>query len=319
MKKLFSFIIRAIVSGSLIYMLFLQIGKEKLGELPKYAREANFLWLGGAVALFLLSLIWGTIRWGWLLKVQNIPLSFSDLFTLTYIGFFFSNFLPGVVGGDLVKFYYLGKKTGKMSSSFTSIFMDRVMGFTALLTIAFISLLLNLERTAARQFFPHIVGAITLLLLLFFLLLNHKSYNFFSFLNNIKWLGLGEKTKNLFQSFKIYGKSPYTLFNTYLISLLVQLQMVIITYFISLAFHLPISALYFFLFSPLVFVIMSIPISISGLGTREWAFVFFFSSLPRVSEIDALALSLALYFITLFTSLWGGVIYIWKGGEIRKC
>ena len=218
-----------------------------------------------------------------------------------------------------MKFYYLGKKTGKMSSSFTSVFMDRVMGFIALLTIAFISLLLNLERTTARRFFPHIVGAITLLLLLFFLLLNHKSYKFFSFLNNIKWLGLGEKTKNLFQSFKIYGKSPYTLFNTYLISLLVQLQMVIITYFISLAFHLPISALYFFLFSPLVFVIMSIPVSISGLGTREWAFVFFFSSLPRVSEIDALALSLALYFITLFTSLWGGVIYIWKGGEIRKC
>ncbi|NOZ64022.1 MAG: flippase-like domain-containing protein, partial [Caldiserica bacterium] len=311
--------IRAGVSGILIYLLFLQIGKENLGKLPEYAREANFLWLAVATALFFLALIWGTIRWGWLLKAQNIHLSFSDLFTLTYVGFFFSNFLPGVVGGDLVKFYYLGKKTGKMSSSFTSVFMDRVIGFMGLLSIAFVALLLNLERTAAREFFPLIVGATSLLLIIFFLLLNHRFYKLLSFLNHIKWLRLGERIQNLFQSFKTYRKSPHALLKAYLISLLVQFQMIIIVYFISLAFHLPIPAVYFFLFFPLVAVIMSIPISISGLGTREWAFVFFFSSLPAVSEVDALALSLALYLITLFTSLWGGVIYMWKGGEIRKC
>ena len=313
-KKFLLFFIRTLVSVSLIYFLILKIGKGKLLSLPQYAKEANFLWIFWGFILFFTAVILGAIRWGLFLESQGVKLLFKDIFNLTYIGFFFSNFLPGVVGGDIVKFYYLGKQTGEMSSSFTSIFMDRIMGLMGLLFIATISLVLSLQKIVARELFPYMIGGILIIFVIFFLILNYR----LSFLEKIKWMGLGEKIKRIFDSFQTYRKFPKILFITFSISLIVQFEMIIITYFISLAFHLRISPVYFFLFFPLVSVIMSLPISISGFGTREWAFVFFFSSLPKITKLDALALSLGLYFLTLFTSSWGGFIYMWKGGKLKN-
>jgi len=319
MKKFLGLILRIFISGVLIFLLFLKLGKEKLALLPEYFIGAQWAWIGAGVLLFLSALFFGTVRWQLLLGVQGIKVPLASLFALNYIGFFFSNFLPGVVGGDLVKLYYLGRKTKKMSAVFSSVFMDRATGLLALLTIAVIALLLNLERMVVKGLLVHVLAWLLLLISIFAILLHKKSLLLFSEIIKIKRFRIGERIKNIINAFQLYGSKKKILLQSYLLSILLQLEMVIIAYSLALAFRLPIPLLYFFLFFPLIAVIMSLPISISGIGTREWAYILFFSKLPGISEIDALALSLGLYFLTLFTSLWGGIIYIVKGGEIKGC
>jgi len=47
-----------------------------------------------------------------------------------FIGSFFNTFLPGLVGGDAIKAFYLYKHSG---ISLASVFMDRYIGFTTIM------------------------------------------------------------------------------------------------------------------------------------------------------------------------------------------
>ena len=45
-------------------------------------------------------------RWKSLLEVAEIPIGVIDAIKLTFIGNFFSQLIPGMVGGDLLKAYF---------------------------------------------------------------------------------------------------------------------------------------------------------------------------------------------------------------------
>ena len=79
-----------------------------------------------AILLYLLAQFTSTLRWKLLLPRM---LGIRKLFSLYMIGSFFNTFLPGLIGGDAVKGFYLYKETGKGSLTLASIFMDRYIGF----------------------------------------------------------------------------------------------------------------------------------------------------------------------------------------------
>ena len=85
-----------------------------------------------AIALCIFAQFVSTIRWKLLLP-DGVGL--RKLVFLCMIGSFFNTFLPGVIGGDAVKGLYLYRVTGKGSLSLASIFMDRYIGFAALIAI----------------------------------------------------------------------------------------------------------------------------------------------------------------------------------------
>ncbi len=92
-----------------------------------------FLLFGTGTAL-------GSYRWGLLLKVLDIDLSFFTLFRLNLIASFFLLAFPGGVGGDVAKIYYLTRDPAKATEAVLTIFLDRVMGLLGLLTVALLSL-----------------------------------------------------------------------------------------------------------------------------------------------------------------------------------
>ena len=69
-------------------------------------------------------------------KIQKINLSLFYLYHLRYIGFFFNNFLPSAVGGDLMCAYLASRRTGKGLESFAGIFIDRMVGFLTIFLLA---------------------------------------------------------------------------------------------------------------------------------------------------------------------------------------
>ena len=76
-------------------------------------------------------------RWGTLLAVQGIRLSYWTLLQLTWVGTFFSQLIPGAVSGDLLKLAYVAKsKKGIGTEAFLTIVMDRVVGVSGLFMVA---------------------------------------------------------------------------------------------------------------------------------------------------------------------------------------
>lgn len=87
-------------------------------------------------------------RWRLLLGAQEIPLSYRRTWGLTMIGMLFNVAIPGAVGGDLIKGYYITRAAaGRKSHAATSILMDRVVGLIGLLFLAAAMVAANLKET----------------------------------------------------------------------------------------------------------------------------------------------------------------------------
>lgn len=97
------------------------------------------------------------LRWRWLLKTQGIRLSFLKTFQLVWIGQFFALILPGVVGGELVRGFYVARETPDARiASVSTVLVDRAFGLYAILLLgvaSVVSLYLskNLMTTPVRQ------------------------------------------------------------------------------------------------------------------------------------------------------------------------
>lgn len=90
-------------------------------------------------------------RWKLLLKAQKIPLTTSRVWGLTMIGALFNVVIPGAVGGDLIKGYYITRAApDRKSHAATTILMDRVIGLLGLLSLGAVMVLLNWSTTAGN-------------------------------------------------------------------------------------------------------------------------------------------------------------------------
>jgi len=320
-KKLFLFLRLGISFGLIGYIFWRLAGEHELGDLLRYWAQMRWGWVAGAFLITFGLLAIGSFRWGMLLTARGVKLSALSYFLYYMVGMFFNNFLPSTVGGDVVKAYYLSRATGKTAVAFVSVLLDRLMGIGGLCLVAIASCLLGGRllwslpetRPYALPVFL-IVGGLTAALGLFFLVsFNDRVMNFFLSLS--RWGRIGVKIRELHQALYLYKGQAGVLIRALLISVGIWVLIVTASWMVSLAFigNVPrISIVYFFLFMPPIAVIMSLPISFAGIGTREMGFIIFFGALQGIGELDALVISLTFYFLYLTASLIGGVVYVFK-------
>src|SRR6202035_1444589 len=87
-------------------------------------------------------------RWKLLLEAQEIWLPYGRAWGLTMVGMLFNVVIPGAVGGDLIKGYYITRAaSGRKSHAATTILMDRVVGLIGLLFLGAVMALANLNET----------------------------------------------------------------------------------------------------------------------------------------------------------------------------
>ncbi|MEI6808900.1 MAG: lysylphosphatidylglycerol synthase domain-containing protein, partial [bacterium] len=67
---------------------------------------ARWPWVMSGFLLFLAGIGLVTIRWKLILDAQNLAITWARVFSISFVGVFFSSFMPGSVGGDLVRGYY---------------------------------------------------------------------------------------------------------------------------------------------------------------------------------------------------------------------
>jgi uncharacterized protein (TIRG00374 family) len=72
------------------------------------------------------------VRWYVLVRVVKLPFRMADAMRLGAIGFFYNTFLPGAVGGDAVKAWFLAKEHARRTVAVATVVMDRVIALWAL-------------------------------------------------------------------------------------------------------------------------------------------------------------------------------------------
>ena len=88
-------------------------------------------------------------RWWLLLRAQGLTLSLHWAHRATWIGNFYNAFLLGGLGGDAIRAFYLCRDApARHAAGLAATVLDRVLGLVVLLSLAVLTLLLELDAVA---------------------------------------------------------------------------------------------------------------------------------------------------------------------------
>lgn len=310
MKNKLFLIIRILISFTLIGLLF-WLFRGKLPDIISTVRNTDrgFLLLG--FLIYLTSSIIIALRLLKVISVQGIRLDMKEATYLTFIGYFFNNFLPTSVGGDLVKAYYAGKKSNKKAAAFAGIFMDRFLAAVPLtlipaFTLIFYSYRIDNKALIAVVYIFFFLSLVLLWLLLHRSIARYLAFVFAPFKKSI-WL---TRVKEGYSFLNIYSRHKAVLLWSFVLSILAQIMFIFSVYLFSRAAGIGDTALgVFFVVVPIVCIMTMLP-SLNGLGIREGGFVYLLKAymLPE----KAFAISLLVLASSIVFSIIGGIIYASK-------
>ncbi len=311
MKKNLSLILKIAISLGILYFLFSGMDLSAVIKTISTIRPISII---AAVLIILVIQVISSLRWQILLK-KDFEAKYFKLFSMYLIGMFFNNFLPTLVGGDLIKTYYLYKQTVKGSVALASIFLDRYSGFTALIFNTVVALIFGhylLKGTGLTGFFLILVVGFVCASLVIWVDFMHRWA--MSILSKIHMYGINHKIDDFYKVLMGYKGHMMGFYKAFGLSVIVQGGVVIAYYILAWGIGMKVPLGYFFLFIPLATVASMVPISLAGLGVREGIFIYLFTKIGTSQE-EALSLSLLFFFATLIISIIGGIEYVRIGGK----
>lgn len=315
-KSTLTTLIRIIITLSLLVYVFSNVNfKEFLATLT----QINILYLIIILAISILQSAVST--WGWKIALQafNFKFTYIRLFYYYYIGCFFSLSLPGAIGGDAVKIYYVGKENDKKYiESFASLAVQRILSFLTFIFFFLIPVLLfsNLLDANIR------LTLLSLLLILFIISILSVYFpgvkKIAEFLiNKLKIYNLNEKIHKLLSSLFLFKKKRKTLGFLILNSFMFYLSSLILRYFILRMLDIELELEIFFAIVIFVTFMVQIPISFAGVGIREGTYLFFFTKYGISPEV-AISFSLLEYIPGFILSNLTGLIYLIKSNRLKE-
>lgn len=98
-------------------------------------RSPHWPALAAAVILCSVCVLMTFVRWHLLVRAQDLPFTLGSAMRLGLIGFYLNLFLPGSVGGDLIKAYFIAKEQSRRTIAVSTIFLDRIIGLVGLVAL----------------------------------------------------------------------------------------------------------------------------------------------------------------------------------------
>ncbi len=309
MKKKILLLMRAAVSialiAALLYMMRDSIPKMLVAvkNIPANAIIAAYLTFVGSTFI-------ASFRLKVLLATKNISLKFIDLVKLTFVGYFFSSFLPTAVGGDVAKAFYISQASKSAVHSYTTVFMDRLLGMCSLFLIAIAALFFS--KDIPKSDFNWVLPLFLFTcILLFVFLFNKRLAGFFSrILEPLVPAGVKEKSKEIYNAVHSFKGYKTRLSECLLISAAGQATAFIAVYIIAAGLGSPVPLIAVLLAMPVASIASMIP-SIYGTGPREMSIVIILS--PFIGKDKALAIAFLWLGLLLTTALIGGIIHLAMG------
>jgi hypothetical protein len=273
-------------------------------------RSANVMWLGAAWLLLVGSNVLGAYQWNRLLQAVGLRIPFWRVCAFYHVGLFFNNLLPANIGGDISRVLDASRDQPSRAAAFSTVLMDRLIGTVALGGLAVAATLPVLDRFH--------VSMIYVLLLVFFLsgvtimwAVLHPDFLKLveRILARVGLGGLKPRLDSVSEHLGVLRVRRGLLAELTVVALAVQISRILVHALVAIALGLSVPVTYFFLFVPLLAVIVSLPISLNGIGVREGAGIVIFG-LIGLSRAEAFTLQFATYLVALAVSLLGGLVVL---------
>ncbi len=309
-KKTWLFLLKAIFSFSILTYIFIKI--VPLEEILSIIQQTDLFWLSVSFSLHALGLVISAVRWQILFKGQghSVPLTF--LIKSYLVGTFFNNFMPTRIGGDLVRIWDGSRFSQTLVKSSAIVLVERLTGIIVLFLFALAASLIRVDMAKEIPiiWISLLTGAIGLTCIISAILpLSDRLTACFP--NK----GIFQKTRDKIFEFKktvlAYKNEKSALLKAFFWAFLLQINVIVHFYLIGKALHLEISLVDYFIFIPVVLLIQLVPITINGLGVREYTYIHLFP-FYGILQSTAVAFSLIDVAFMLTVGAIGGIVYAFR-------
>jgi uncharacterized protein (TIRG00374 family) len=297
------------IAFSLGLMAFL-VSRIPLDSLGDALRGARREWLVAAWLLLLASNLIGSYQWERLLAAVEIRIPFWKVCAYYHVGLFFNNFLPANIGGDIARVADASRYGPTRAAAVSTVILDRLIGTVALAGLALVTTLPAIDHFHLTLVYLAVVGFFALSVGLLWALFHPALLPLAErVLARVGMGGLKPHLDELAMRLARFRGQRRLFLQLIAVALVVQVSRIFVHVLVARALGLSVPLPYFFLFVPLLAVIVSLPISLNGIGVREGAGVVLFG-LVGVSRAHAFSLQFTTYLIAVAVSLLGGLVFL---------
>lgn len=267
------------------------------------------LLLVSAGLLFFSNLV-GSWLWARLLRARGVDIPYRKAASYYFVGLFFNNFLPSNIGGDIARISDASKHATHVSPVFSATLMDRLIGVLSIAFVAVLASFAAIDRLHMAAIYATIFLVFLASLGLFLSIFSRKVLMAFEWpFRVVGARGIESAIARLMDELHGFKNQGSALVVAIAASTLVQITRILVHYTVGLALGVRVAMGSYFLFVPVLAALVSLPISLNGLGIREGAGVVLFQMAGMTNE-QAFTVPFLTYLISVVISLLGGLIFL---------
>ncbi len=299
--------IKIVVSIALFGWLFHNVRWENIQVTLAHASRP---WLAGACGLLVASNFLGSYQWNRLLRSVGIELPFWKVCAYYHVGLFFNNFLPANVGGDFARVLDASRASSSRAAAFSTVLLDRMIGSIALGGLAVVTTLPAIDRFHLAALYAGVLAFFVVSVIMLWAVFHPRLLE--SLERLLSRIGLGRlkpSLDELSERLATFRGRRQLFMELFAVAATVQVMRIGVHVTVARALGLHVPLAYFFLFVPLLAVIVSLPISLNGIGVREGAGMLLFG-MVGLARSSAFSLQFTTYLVAVAVSLIGGVVFL---------
>ena len=293
-------LLRVLASALLMGLVIRRVDWE---EFAATVRAARPFYLAMSLLVSPLLVLISAWKWQILLRARALSPGLATCYRLYLVGYFFNNFLPTNVGGDVVRGYILGRRQGNRAAVMASVFLERFTGVSALVVMALLALPFGPTALYDIKVTASVSAVVAAYLVLLWAVVDRRALALTRRGLHLPFMG---KVVRLQESIAVYREHGGALAACMGLSLL---------FYLGAAFNVMVSARAFgasltlgeaVLVTPVILLISLLPFSLGGLGLSEWAYYFALGKYGISPEV-ALSTALLMRLKNVLLGLLGGV------------
>ena len=271
---------------------------------------ADLRWIAFAIALVLVDRTLMALRWIDLLSALT-PGSrprFGVILRIFFVSSFVSNFVPSVAA-DMYRAYALARHDVHLAESAASVLMDRVLGVLSMVIVGGCALMVVpqvlVERSVVVGLALAFAGCAVAALAVF----NERAAaGILAAIDKLPSRAVHRASASLMDAVRRYARHHGELARVLAMSIAVQGLRILQAWALGMAVGLTLPLAVYFVFMPIILVIMQIPITVNGFGTTQVAFERLFVRAGAPAP-EVIALSFLFLILGLVGTLPGALLY----------
>ena len=276
--------------------------------------DTNLAWFALAVTIMVVTVPALALRWGWLLAAHDILERVPWLTRTYFVAYTAGQVLPTSLGGDAVRVVETTRRhPGRATVVTGTVLLERGVGGAATVALGAVGFLLSLGEYDVSAYLwlegVFVFGTLVLGFLFFARSARPLLRRTQPLLGRLR---VEKPLRHFYEGIHHYRRHPRVLGKVLALTFAVQTVRILSIWAAAKAVGIELDPRIYYVFGPLLFLVMLVPFTLNGLAVREAFFVSFLGSVG-VGANQAFAAGFLYFLLTLLLAFPGAVIMLRDG------